>query len=317
MFDLIILGGGPAGYRAAERAAQAGLRVCLFEKRAMGGVCLHEGCIPSKALLYSAKLFESVGGSAKPYGVSYEKASLDYRAAVRHKDKVVKSLADGIETALKALHVTIIREHAQIEGKDGNGFRVGGQRGKNCYRQAANPSSAYARFRPLYEHPRDLRADGSAKTLAIIGGGADRWKWRVFSMRRLFHNVTRFLIKYGSDDARSPGCSREHMKKRVSRLSTERRLGDNSEQGATPSFMRRKARRDQGHRARKIGVYWIREPSSRRSDKTNVPVYSAEALQRHVHAATRPTGSRVSVHTILGKKTSCGMTDPVGNLYKP
>ena len=54
MYDLIIIGGGPAGYNAAERAGHAGLKVCLFEKRSLGGVCLNEGCIPSKALLNTA-----------------------------------------------------------------------------------------------------------------------------------------------------------------------------------------------------------------------------------------------------------------------
>ena len=52
MYDLIIIGGGPAGYNAAERAGHAGLKVCLFEKRSLGGVCLNEGCIPTKTLLY-------------------------------------------------------------------------------------------------------------------------------------------------------------------------------------------------------------------------------------------------------------------------
>ena len=58
MYDLIILGGGPAGYLAAERAGHAKLSTCLFEMNALGGVCLNEGCIPSKALLYSAKVYD-------------------------------------------------------------------------------------------------------------------------------------------------------------------------------------------------------------------------------------------------------------------
>ena len=68
MYDLIIIGGGPAGYNAAERAGHAGLKVCLFEKRSLGGVCLNEGCIPSKALLNSAKIYEHALAGAK-YGV--------------------------------------------------------------------------------------------------------------------------------------------------------------------------------------------------------------------------------------------------------
>jgi dihydrolipoamide dehydrogenase len=58
MYDLIVIGGGPAGYVAAERAGHGGLKVILFEKKRLGGVCLNEGCIPSKALLNSAKIYE-------------------------------------------------------------------------------------------------------------------------------------------------------------------------------------------------------------------------------------------------------------------
>jgi len=59
MIDLLIIGGGPAGYVAAERAGHKGLNVVLFEKKAIGGVCLNEGCIPTKTLLYSAKIYEN------------------------------------------------------------------------------------------------------------------------------------------------------------------------------------------------------------------------------------------------------------------
>ena len=58
MYDLIILGGGPAGYNAAERAGHAGLKTLVIEERALGGVCLNEGCIPTKTLLYSAKIYD-------------------------------------------------------------------------------------------------------------------------------------------------------------------------------------------------------------------------------------------------------------------
>ena len=75
MFDLIVIGGGPAGYLAAERAGHAGLKVVLFEKNSLGGVCLNEGCIPSKALLNSAKLYEHALHSEK-YGVTVEGAKM-------------------------------------------------------------------------------------------------------------------------------------------------------------------------------------------------------------------------------------------------
>ena len=131
MFDLIVLGGGPAGYMAAEHAARARLSVCLFEQRALGGVCLNEGCIPSKALLHSVKLYEYVSGGAVYSGVSCQNPVFDYKAAVLHKDKVVETLVGGIEATLKSLSITVKREHAVIEGRDNGGFRVGGQTGKN------------------------------------------------------------------------------------------------------------------------------------------------------------------------------------------
>ncbi len=63
-FDIAIIGGGPAGYTAAERAGANGLRTVLFEKKAMGGVCLNEGCIPTKTLLYSAKVLDNIKGAS-------------------------------------------------------------------------------------------------------------------------------------------------------------------------------------------------------------------------------------------------------------
>jgi dihydrolipoamide dehydrogenase len=116
-YDIIILGGGPAGYHAAELAAKAGLKTLLFEKRALGGVCLNEGCVPSKALLHSAKLFDYAKGGAAPYGVTCGNPLLDYAAAVRRKDAVVKKLAAGIEMSLRKAGVEIVREHAAIVGR--------------------------------------------------------------------------------------------------------------------------------------------------------------------------------------------------------
>ena len=71
MFNLAVLGGGPAGYTAAERAAQAGLNVVLFEKNALGGTCLNVGCIPTKTLLYSSKLYYNAVNGNK-YGIKAE-----------------------------------------------------------------------------------------------------------------------------------------------------------------------------------------------------------------------------------------------------
>ena len=67
-YDIAIIGGGPAGYTAAESASENGLKTILFEKNAIGGVCLNEGCIPTKTLLYSAKILDSIKSASK-YGI--------------------------------------------------------------------------------------------------------------------------------------------------------------------------------------------------------------------------------------------------------
>ena len=91
MHDLIVLGGGPGGYLAAERAGQAGLNTLLIEKNKVGGVCLNEGCIPSKTLLNSAKVFDHAK-NGEHYGVAAENARIDQPAVIARKNKVVKTL---------------------------------------------------------------------------------------------------------------------------------------------------------------------------------------------------------------------------------
>ncbi len=123
MFDLIILGGGPAGYNAAERAAHHGMKVLVCEERALGGVCLNEGCIPTKTLLYSAKIFDYANHGDK-YGVTVEGAKIDHAKVVDRKDKVVKTLVSGVAAKMKAAGVTVVDGTAAITGKTANGFAV-------------------------------------------------------------------------------------------------------------------------------------------------------------------------------------------------
>lgn len=123
LFDVIVIGGGPGGYLAAERAAHAGLKTALFEKRSLGGVCLNEGCIPSKALLNSAKLYEHALHSA-PYGIKCENVSIDQKAVIARKRKVVRTLVAGVKSKMKANGVEVVMEEAAITGKTAEGFTV-------------------------------------------------------------------------------------------------------------------------------------------------------------------------------------------------
>lgn len=122
-YDLIVIGGGPGGYLAAERAAHAGLKTVLFEMNALGGVCLNEGCIPSKALLNSAKLYEHAK-HAGAYGVHVGDVKIDQKAVVDRRGRVVRSLVAGVRAKMRSAGVAVVMKRAQIIGRDADGFIV-------------------------------------------------------------------------------------------------------------------------------------------------------------------------------------------------
>lgn len=123
VYDLIILGGGPAGYLAGERAGAAGFKTLVIEERFLGGVCLNEGCIPSKTLLHSAKIYDYARFSEK-YGVTAENVKYDHAQVIKRKNKVVKTLVGGINSKLKALKVDVANATGKILGRTSEGFQV-------------------------------------------------------------------------------------------------------------------------------------------------------------------------------------------------
>lgn len=181
-YDLIILGGGPAGYNAAERAAHEGLKTLLFEERALGGVCLNEGCIPTKTLLNSAKIYESaLHGDA--FGVSVSGASIDHAKVVDRKDKVVKTLVGGVGAKMRAAKVEVIDASAVIKGKCTEGFAVSAKDTDYTARRLLICTGSEASVPPI-PGLREAVSDGLAMTnreildlrvvpkhLCVIGGG--------------------------------------------------------------------------------------------------------------------------------------------------
>lgn len=130
MYDLAIIGGGPGGYVAAERAGAAGLKVVLFERKSLGGVCLNEGCIPTKTLLYSAKVY-NYAKTGDHYGVYVSDPSFKYDEIVARKNKVVKKLVGGVKAAMKGNKVEVVAENATIQGRDSEGVKI--EAGGNVY----------------------------------------------------------------------------------------------------------------------------------------------------------------------------------------
>lgn len=112
-YFLAIIGGGPAGYTAAEKASKAGKEVILFEQNALGGTCLNVGCIPTKSLLYGAKQYYNATHAAK-YGITAENVAFDYAAMQKRKTIVVRKLVAGIKQRLNNEYCTIISGTAAV-----------------------------------------------------------------------------------------------------------------------------------------------------------------------------------------------------------
>ena len=122
-YELGIIGGGPAGYHAATLMGRQGKSVVLFERENVGGTCLNQGCIPTKTLLYSAKMYHALKESRK-YGVLVEGAAFDFPTVQKRKKKVIRKLVAGINGKLRESQVEVIRGTAHVEGKRGDRFLI-------------------------------------------------------------------------------------------------------------------------------------------------------------------------------------------------
>ena len=113
-YDIGIIGGGPGGYVAAIRAAQLGAKVCVIERdKALGGTCLNRGCIPTKAILHSAKMYRQII-DAEDFGINTSGVSLNYEKVINRKDQIVSRLTKGIDFLFKSNGIEIIKGKAEI-----------------------------------------------------------------------------------------------------------------------------------------------------------------------------------------------------------
>ena len=179
MYDLAIIGGGPAGYVAAENAGAKGLKVVLFEKRELGGVCLNEGCIPTKTLLYSAKMYDHATGGKK-YGITTGEVTYEYKKIADRKTKVVRKLVAGIKMKMEAHNVEVVRGEAFIKSGDENAVSI--SCGEQTYEAArlliCTGSEAFIPPIPGIEgntsvltNREMLALTEAPKSLVVIGGG--------------------------------------------------------------------------------------------------------------------------------------------------
>lgn len=173
-YQVIIIGGGPAGYTAAEAAGKAGLSVLLIEKQNLGGVCLNEGCIPTKTLLYSAKTYDGAKHASK-YAVSVGEVSFDLPKIIARKSKVVRKLVLGVKGKLTANQVTIVSGEAQLIDK--NTVRCGEEtyRAENLILCTGSetfiPPIPGVEAVDYWTHREALNNKEVPTSLAIVGGG--------------------------------------------------------------------------------------------------------------------------------------------------
>lgn len=173
-YQVIIIGGGPAGYTAAEAAGKAGLSVLLIEKRNLGGVCLNEGCIPTKTLLYSAKTYDGAKHASK-YAVSATDVSFDLPKIIARKSKVVRKLVLGVKAKLTSNQVTMVEGEALIV--DAHRVRCG-EEVYECDNlilctgsETFIPPVAGVDKVPYWTHREALDNKELPASLAIVGGG--------------------------------------------------------------------------------------------------------------------------------------------------
>lgn len=184
-YDIGIIGSGPAGYTAALHFRKKGLSVALFEKSEIGGVCLNRGCIPTKAILHCAEVFEVIK-SAEPLGVVADNISLDFSKVVERKNLVVERLRKSLELTLKNSGTEIIRAEAKIINK--NTISANGETFE-CSRIIAATGSEPRVIKGLeFDHKNILSSDDILnltelpKSIAIIGSGAIGIEWaRIFA----------------------------------------------------------------------------------------------------------------------------------------
>ena len=173
-YQVAIIGGGPAGYTAAEAAARAGLSVVLFEKRALGGVCLNEGCIPTKTLLYSAKVYDTTRHAQK-YAISVQEPIFDLPKIIARKQKVVRKLVLGIKSRLTAAGVTMVTGEAEVADK--SHVKCGGELYEcdNLLLCAGSetfiPPIPGVEGVPYWTHRDALDCKQLPQSLVIVGGG--------------------------------------------------------------------------------------------------------------------------------------------------
>jgi dihydrolipoamide dehydrogenase len=328
MYDLGIIGGGPAGYVAGERAGQNGLKTVLFEGKSLGGVCLNEGCIPSKTLLFTAKLYEYAKEGAK-YGINTENVTYDFDKIMKRKNKVVKKLVGGVGAKMKHQDVEVVKEFAHIEGKNNNTIQIkAGDKTYEC-KNILIATGSEAAIPPIKGLERDkvltnreiLDIDHVPESLTVIGGGVIGMEFACFfstmgtkvtvieMLPEILNGIDTELAGSLRDEYSKKGIE-FHLNARVNEVKGKEVLFEKAgkQQSVTSDEILVSAGRRpviKGYGLEKLGVETDRNAVKiDKQCRTNIPgVYAAGDITGFsllAHTAYRE--AEVAVNTILGKK---------------
>ncbi|MEL0335097.1 MAG: FAD-dependent oxidoreductase, partial [Flavobacteriales bacterium] len=179
-FDVIVVGSGPGGYVTAIRASQLGLKTAVVEKENLGGVCLNWGCIPTKALLKSAQVFEYVK-HAEDFGINIKEYDKDFGAVVKRSREVANGMSGGVQFLMKKNKITVLDGYGTV--KPGKKVAVAAADGKETIYSANHIIIATgARSRELPNLPQDgkkiigyrqaMTLDKQPKKMVVVGSGA-------------------------------------------------------------------------------------------------------------------------------------------------
>ncbi|MGX1024523.1 dihydrolipoyl dehydrogenase [Psychroflexus sp. MBR-150] len=179
-YDVIVVGSGPGGYVTAIRASQLGLKTAIVEKESLGGVCLNWGCIPTKALLKSAQVFNYLN-HAEDYGLKVEKADKDFSAVVKRSREVANGMSKGVQFLMKKNKIDVLEGYGTV--KKGKKVSVKDNKDKTTDYEADHiiiATGAHARELPnlpidgekVIEYRKAMTLDKQPKSMIVVGSGA-------------------------------------------------------------------------------------------------------------------------------------------------
>ena len=178
-YDLIIIGSGPGGYVAAIRASQLGLKTAIVERESLGGICLNWGCIPTKALLKSAQVFQYIN-HAKDYGITVGEASADFGAVIKRSRDVANGMSKGVNFLMKKNKIDIIEGNGRVKPGKKVEVEKDGKKTEYTANHVMIATGGRARQLPnvpidgtkVIEYRKAMSLEKQPKSLLVIGSGA-------------------------------------------------------------------------------------------------------------------------------------------------